>query len=103
MNLLFLSIIISFSIYIANATEEGHISSLYFPSKSTKFDYSKIDNLIIFGDSYSQTDISYDTLKYTGENQSDGKDWPLHLINLHDMYLWNFARDGAPMESSYVN
>jgi len=57
---------------------------------------------MIFGDSYSDVHTNYENMTFTGENFSGGKSWPLQLIDLHDMYLWNFAYSGARMSSKYT-
>jgi len=84
--------------------EEGHVNSFYFPSNETelRFNYAKLNDLIVFGDSYSTTNTNFYNMKYTGENQSGGKNWPLFLLDKHDMYLWNFAVGGATFTNSYV-
>jgi len=33
------------------------------------------------------------------KNSSGGKNWPLHLIDLHEMTLWNFAIGGAVIDT----
>eukprot|EP00833_Pecoramyces_ruminatium_P017333 jgi/Orpsp1_1/1191365/evm.model.d7180000085185.1 len=85
-----------------NVTND-HTNSLYYPSNKISFDYSNLKDIMIFGDSYSQTSTNYETFKYTGENFSGGKNWPLHLIEIHKMKMWNFASDGAPTDNSYIN
>ncbi|ORX83936.1 hypothetical protein BCR32DRAFT_266661 [Anaeromyces robustus] len=98
-----LSFILLFIIVSIEATnvKEGHVSSLFFPSNKVDFNYFNITDLIVFGDSYSATYTNFETMKYTGKNASGGKDWPLHLLDLHDMYLWNFAWGGATMTNTY--
>jgi len=99
--ILFFSFIICILVNTSYTLDKGQNSSIYLPSKTKPFDYSKITDLVVFGDSYSQTFINENTLKFTGENQSGGKTWPLHLIDFHDMYLWNFAVDGSTFTFSY--
>jgi len=83
-------------------TQQGHVHSHFLSSSNLTFDYSIIKDLIVFGDSYSDVNTNYDNMTYTGENHSGGKNWPLQLIELHDMFLWDFAYGGARMSSKYT-
>jgi len=70
-------------------------SSIILLSNSTKFDYKNIKNLIVFGDSHSSANTNFTDMTYTGDNCSQGKNWPLHLIDLNNMKLWNYAVGGS--------
>ncbi|KAG4091842.1 hypothetical protein H8356DRAFT_1706764 [Neocallimastix lanati (nom. inval.)] len=97
-------ILILLAIGYSKGIEEGHVNSYYYPSNDNelRFNYPKLNNLIVFGDSYSTTNTNFYDMTYTGENQSGGKNWPLFLLDKHDMYLWNFAVGGATFTNSYV-
>jgi len=105
---LFLCFFILIIVKIINASgnfKEGRYTSVFLPSNSdsTQFDYSKIDNIFVFGDSYTTVGLNYDTLEYTGENPSGGENWILNLVKLHDMRLWDFAWSGATVSKSFVD
>ncbi|ORY35282.1 hypothetical protein LY90DRAFT_511706 [Neocallimastix californiae] len=85
-----------------NIFSENKNSSLILLSNSTKFDYNKIENLIVFGDSHSAVSTNYTDMTYTGWNHSYGKNWPLHLINFHNMKLWNYAKGGSVIDEKLV-
>jgi len=101
-NILFFIYLLYFTVLPGKAIiQEGHVNSYYKASETSLFDYSKITDLVVFGDSYSTTTTNYEDMTYTGKNESGGKDWPLILISLHDMYLWNFAMGGAYMSDKF--
>eukprot|EP00833_Pecoramyces_ruminatium_P001778 jgi/Orpsp1_1/1175810/evm.model.c7180000055296.1 len=66
-------------------------SSQILLSNYTLFNYDEITNLIVFGDSHSAVETNFTDMTYSGKNRSLGKNWPLHLIGLHNMTLWDFA------------
>ncbi|KAG4102877.1 hypothetical protein H8356DRAFT_1420714 [Neocallimastix lanati (nom. inval.)] len=75
--------------------------SLVMLSSSSKFDYNKIENLIVFGDSHSSVDTNFTDMSYTGNNHSGGKNWPLYLLEFNNnMKLLNFASRGAVVDSN---
>jgi len=101
-NVLFFSYLLYITVLSVKAiVQEGHVNSYYKASETSLFDYSKITDLVIFGDSYSATSTNYTDMTYTGKNESGGKNWPLFLLSMHDMYLWNFARGGAYMSDKF--
>ncbi|ORY48789.1 hypothetical protein LY90DRAFT_703128 [Neocallimastix californiae] len=61
-----------------------------------------MENLVVFGDSFSSTGTNFDTMKYSGNNISGGKNWPLQLLDLHNMTLWNFSVGGAVVNHMIV-
>ncbi|KAG4102900.1 hypothetical protein H8356DRAFT_929928, partial [Neocallimastix lanati (nom. inval.)] len=77
---------------------ENKNSPLVLLSNSTKFNYNKIENLIVFGDSHSTVLTNFTDMSYTGWNFSGGKNWPLYLIDFNNIKLWNYAVRGA-----YIN
>jgi len=92
----FIVLLMIFSIKVVMAIQEGRFNSFFYSSSNkNSFDYSKIENLIVFGDSYSHADPSYDTLLISGHNYSGGLNWPQQLIRIHDMYIWDFAYNSA--------
>ncbi|KAG4095514.1 hypothetical protein H8356DRAFT_1427112 [Neocallimastix lanati (nom. inval.)] len=82
-----------------NILFENKNSSIIHLSNSTKFDYHKIENLIVFGDSNSSVGTNYTDMTYTGVNHSGGKNWPLYLKDFNKMKapiyekLFNDSRD----------
>jgi len=87
---------------ILNENKSSNNSSVIFLSKSTKFDYNEIENLIVFGDSHSDVNTNFTDMSYTGENHSLGKNWPLHLIEFNKMKLWNYAVGCSPIDKKLV-
>jgi len=82
---------------------EYNNSSVILLSNSTKFDFSKIENLIVFGDSHSAVNTNFTDMSYTGVNHSGGKNWPLYMIELNkNMNLWNFAVGGSYIDEKLV-
>jgi len=79
----------------------------YFPyvhlSNSNPFIYERITDFVVFGDSYSQVNTNLTDMSYTGKNRSRGKNWPVQLIDLHPMKMWNFAEAGATVDMSIIN
>ncbi|KAL6593673.1 hypothetical protein U3516DRAFT_567773 [Neocallimastix sp. 'constans'] len=71
-------------------------------SYSTNFDYNKIENLFVFGDSYSSVNTNFLDMSYTGDNRSLGKNWPLKLIELKNMKLWDFAIPASTINKNIV-
>jgi len=105
---LFLCFFILIIAKIINAngnSKEGRYTSVILPSNSdsAQFDYSKIDNIFVFGDSYTSIGIDYNTLEYSGVTSSGAENWILKLVKLHDMQLWNFAWSGATVSKSFVD
>ncbi|OUM60162.1 carbohydrate esterase family 16 protein [Piromyces sp. E2] len=41
-------------------------------------------------------------MKYSGKTVVGGKNWPLHLLDLHNMTLWNFSMKGSVIDSRMV-
>ena len=75
-------------------------NSVIMLSNSSKFDYNKIENLIVFGDSQSSVDTNFTDMSYTGNSHSGGKNWPLYLLKFNNnMKLLNFATRGAVVDS----
>lgn len=87
------------------AAKQGKDSSFVYPATTgTPFNYSKITDLIVFGDSYSTSTTDYNTMTYSGFNYSGGKNWELHLADdVHKMKLWNYACGGAVVDLTVVN
>jgi len=71
-------------------------------SNFTIFNYNKIENLIVFGDSHSAVNTNFTDMSYTGKNCSRGKNWPLYLIKLNNMTLWNFSVGGSVVDEKLV-
>jgi len=78
----------------------------YFPfvhlSNDNPFVYKDITDFIVFGDSYSQVGTNFTDMTYTGKNRSHGKNWPLQLIDIHPMQMWNFAQSGSTTDMKIV-
>jgi len=77
--------------------------SLILLSNSRKFNYNRIENLIVFGDSHSAVGTNYTDMTYTGRNHSGGKNWPLYLKDFNNMKLWNYATPRAPIYEKLFN
>ncbi|KAG4083691.1 hypothetical protein H8356DRAFT_967623, partial [Neocallimastix lanati (nom. inval.)] len=45
-------------------------------------------------DSHSSVQTNFTDMTYTRNNCSRGKNWPIHLIDLHNMILWDYALGG---------
>jgi len=94
------------TIFISNAfaeSKKGKDSSFLYLSDTNVFDYDKITDFIVLGDSFSATGTNYTTMHYTGANVTGGRNWPLHLRKLHNnMKLWNFAKSGAVIDFKIV-
>ncbi|OUM58080.1 hypothetical protein PIROE2DRAFT_16747 [Piromyces sp. E2] len=79
---------------------------IYFPyvhlSKVNPFNYDRITDFVVFGDSYSLVGTNFTDMTYTGKNRSHGKNWPLQLIDLHPMDMWNFAESGSTVDMSII-
>jgi len=85
------------------AIEQGKESSFFYPSSSNSFNYSKITDIIVFGDSYSNVSTNYTTMAYSGENMSLGKNWGLYFAeDIHPMKLWGYAYDGAVIDTEVI-
>eukprot|EP00833_Pecoramyces_ruminatium_P013277 jgi/Orpsp1_1/1187309/evm.model.d7180000056753.1 len=93
-----LSIAITAIVGTVLGANKGSESSFSYLSKTTPFKYSEFKDIIIFGDSYTTVSIDFNTMKYTGENLSGGKNWPQFLIDMHPMNMWNFAISGAVVD-----
>jgi len=95
-------------IFENNKTSENNILSekknfsVTLLSYSTNFDYNKIENLFVFGDSYSSVNTNFLDMSYTGDNRSLGKNWPLKLIELKNMKLWDFAIPASTINKNIV-
>jgi len=78
----------------------------YFPfvhlSDDYKFVYDDITDFIVFGDSYSQVGTNFTDMTYTGKNRSHGKNWPLQLIDIHPMKMWNLAESGSTVDMKII-
>lgn len=74
-------------------------SSAILLSNYTKFDYNKIKNLIVFGDSHSAVSTNFTNMSYTGNGHTGGKNWSIYLSEFNKMKLWNFATYGAVVDS----
>jgi len=83
--------------------KKGSETSFAYLSDTTPFKYSEFKDLIIFGDSYTTVGIDFNTMKYTGDNLSGGKNWPQFLIDMHPMNMWNFAISGAVVDTKIVS
>ncbi|KAG4097209.1 hypothetical protein H8356DRAFT_1395032 [Neocallimastix lanati (nom. inval.)] len=59
-----------------------------------KFDYNRIENLIVFGDSHSVVGTNYTDMTYTGRN---------HSGDFNNMKLWNYATPRAPIYEKLFN
>jgi len=79
----------------------------YFPfvhlSDVHPFNYDYITDFVVFGDSYSQVSTNLTDMSYTGKNRSRGKNWPLHLIDLHPMKMWNFAEPACTVDVTIID
>jgi len=79
----------------------------YFPfvhiSNSNPFSYEQITDFVVFGDSYSQVSTNLTDMSYTGKNRSGGKNWPLQLIDLHPMKMWNFAEAACTVDVEIID
>ncbi|ORY63645.1 hypothetical protein LY90DRAFT_505306 [Neocallimastix californiae] len=76
-------------------------NSVIMLSNSSKFDYNKIENLIVFGDSHSSVNTNFIDMSYSGNSHSRGKNWPLHLLDFNNkLKLLNFASSGAVVDSN---
>ncbi|OUM61934.1 carbohydrate esterase family 16 protein [Piromyces sp. E2] len=95
-----LSFYVIYIITVVSGYSEGHISSIKFESKVKPFDLKNIENLIVFGDSFSQVSTDLDDMTYTGENRSLGENWPLILTKKYNLNLWNFAVSGAVIDNT---
>ncbi|ORX61256.1 hypothetical protein BCR36DRAFT_315816 [Piromyces finnis] len=83
--------------------KKGSESSFTYMSGTTPFKYSEFKDIVIYGDSYTTVSTNYNTMEYTGENLSKGKNWPQHLIDpIHPMKMWNFAANGAVVDARIV-
>lgn len=75
-------------------------SQIILLSDETQFKYKEIKNLIIFGDSHSSTFTNYTDMTYSQNIR--GKNWPLFLIELNNMKLWNFSYAGSVVDLKIV-
>ena len=79
----------------------------YFPfiqlSYVNPFIYDHITDFVVFGDSYSLVGTNFTDMTYSGKNRSHGKNWPLQLLDLHPMQMWNFAEPGTTVDMSIIN
>jgi len=81
---------------------EGCKASEVYMSETESFNFSKIENLIVFGDSLSDVKTNFNDMTYTGVNCALGDNWPLQLINLKEMTLWNFAIGGSVIDKKIL-
>ncbi|ORX42383.1 hypothetical protein BCR36DRAFT_337550 [Piromyces finnis] len=99
-NFLFSSLFIFTNVFSEKIKPEWGGSADVFLSNSNTFQYSKISNLIVFGDSHSQVGTNFKDMTYTGKNQSGGKNWPLYLMKLNNMKLWNYGVSRSVIEEN---
>jgi len=107
MKLLIWTSLLFFSSYIlTQPIEQIYHNDIYFPyvhlSNDNPFIYERITDFVVFGDSYSLVGTNFTDMTYTGKNRSHGKNWPLQLIDLHPMDMWNFAESGSTVDMSIV-
>jgi len=76
---------------------EGRFSSFKLLSKVNEFDFLDMKNLITFGDSYTTTNVDYETMISPGrlETSSYGSNWIYHMSDATGMKFYNFADGGA--------
>jgi len=80
-------------------TKEGRFSSLKFMSnkKSNRFKLKNIENFIVFGDSYTTTNVDYDSMISPGKDYTSayGPNWVFYMEDATDMKIYNLAYGGA--------
>ncbi|ORX75619.1 hypothetical protein BCR32DRAFT_296800 [Anaeromyces robustus] len=81
---------------------EGYKASKVYLSEKEPFDFNTVENLIVFGDSLSTVETNFTDMTYTGENNAFGDDWPLQLLNLKEMVLWDFAVSGSVIDENIL-
>jgi len=74
----------------------GQDSSFIYLSESNIFDYDKIINLIVFGDSHSNARTNYTTMEIHPDPYRTT--WPVPLSDIHKMKLWDYAARGAVVD-----
>jgi len=101
----FAILVLTFLISYVMGDNKGIDSSSVFLSKTHPFKYSEIKDLIVFGDSYTTSNINYSTLKFNGKDsksEEESKNWPLFLVTKRIMNMWNFACGGAVVNTDIV-
>jgi len=101
-SILFLSLVFIIIKNVLSAVRGRDSSLVLLSNVGQPFNYDRISNLVVFGDSMSSTGTNFTTMGYSGYNLSGGKNWPLQLITLHRMNLWNFAVSGAVVDFKLV-
>jgi len=103
---IFSSLLLLPSYILTSPIHQSEINK-YFPivqlSSSNPFSYDRITDFVVFGDSYSLVGTNFTDMTYTGKNRSYGKNWPLQLLDLHPMQMWNFAEAGTTVDMSIIN
>ncbi|KAG4107650.1 hypothetical protein H8356DRAFT_1623987 [Neocallimastix lanati (nom. inval.)] len=79
------------------------ISHAYLTNSTFVFDYANMQDLVVFGDAYSDVNLNLDNMKYD-DKINGGKNWALKLVDIpdHKYWLWDFARSGAVIDQSIV-
>ncbi|ORX83938.1 hypothetical protein BCR32DRAFT_326169 [Anaeromyces robustus] len=71
-------------------------------SETSPFNYDKITNLMVFGDSLSADGTDFNTMKIADEAYGREKNWPIQFMKQHNMNLFNFAIPGAVVDPDIV-
>jgi len=90
-------------IYKEDIISENKNSSIVLLSSYTKFDYNKIENLIVFGDSHSFAGNEFTTKNYSSKYLKKHRNWPIKLIEFHKMKLYSFAESGSVIDSNILD
>jgi phospholipase/lecithinase/hemolysin len=100
-----LYIFINYTINTLAITLKGNESSSYHLTTNDKnlFNYDKIKNLIVFGDSLTAYLTNYEDMTYRKKNLGGGDPWSVYLSNMKKMKLWDFADNGAAIDKTIVN
>ncbi|ORX85699.1 hypothetical protein BCR32DRAFT_216830 [Anaeromyces robustus] len=79
------------------------VSWAYLTNSTFLFDFDKMQDLVVFGDSYSDVHTNVKNMKYDSEIYG-GKNWALKLIDIpdHKVWLWDFAHKGAVVDLQLV-
>jgi len=79
------------------------VSWAYLTNSTFLFDFDKMQDLVVFGDSYSTVNTNLKNMKYDSKIYG-GKNWALKLVDIpdHKVWLWDFAHKGAVVDLKLV-
>lgn len=90
---------------VFSAPYKGQYVSQSYLTNSTNlyFDYTNMQDFVVFGDNISAANTNYKKMKYDKEING-GKNWITKLIDIqnHKVWLWDYAHNGAVVDFNLV-